>query len=299
MTNAVDFVEGANQSEGKSSRRPHSLWQLHRFSYSLGFHSLSRRHAKSVATLFLEPCNYWRNIEIPATLNHLRVQPGERVLDIGSPKLPSLFLSHRVGANVFATDIFSYFFEEYKHYLASIGPPPTGGGYQMEIQDARSLTYPDSHFDKVYAISVLEHIEDDGDSRAIREIARVLKPGGVCCLTVPFAFHYYESITVEEQYYKKIVDGKAPFYERHYDSEALQRRLLAPSGLLVESVEYFGERWFRFENFLNAFPRLLKILLAPCGPIFSKIFLTQLQGDARVAAKMAVVVLRKGKVSSS
>jgi len=299
MSQAGKSVEAQKGLEVRASIRPHSLWEFYRFSYVLGLRSLSRRHAKSVAALFLEPCNYWRNIEIPAVLNHLRVQPGEHVLDVGSPKLPSLFLSHRVGANVRATDLFPYFFEEYSHYLARLGKPAGDGGYQMEVQDARSLAYPDRHFEKAYAISVLEHIEDEGDTRAIREIARVLKPGGVCCLTVPFASRYYESTISKELYYRKPVDGKPVFYERHYDSEALWRRLLAPSGLRVEKVEYFGERWISFEHLYSSFPRLLRILLAPWGPLFSKMFLYRLREESSGTAKMALVVLRKDDVSRS
>ena len=38
----------------------------------------------------------------------LHLRPGQRVLDIGSPKLPSLFLAARLGAKVHATDPVSY-----------------------------------------------------------------------------------------------------------------------------------------------------------------------------------------------
>lgn len=51
--------------------------------------------------------------------------------------------------------------------------------FHAEIQDARNLhLYSDNYFDRVSAISTLEHIPNDGDSIAIKEMSRVLKPGG-------------------------------------------------------------------------------------------------------------------------
>lgn len=53
----------------------------------------------------------------------------------------------------------------------------------VERGDICSMPFADESFDLVLATDVIEHVEDDG--RALREIARVLKPGGVVLLTVP------------------------------------------------------------------------------------------------------------------
>ena len=45
------------------------------------------------------------------------------------------------------------------------------------------LPYPDASFDVVTATEVIEHLEDF--RRVVREIYRVLKPGGVCILSTP------------------------------------------------------------------------------------------------------------------
>lgn len=47
-----------------------------------------------------------------------------------------------------------------------------------------SLNFPDDHFDLVLTADVLEHVRDLG--RALGEIARVLKPGGLHLFTVPY-----------------------------------------------------------------------------------------------------------------
>lgn len=48
---------------------------------------------------------------------------------------------------------------------------------------AESLPFPDSAFDLVLALDVLEHLEDD--RAGLSEITRVVKPGGFVLLTVP------------------------------------------------------------------------------------------------------------------
>jgi SAM-dependent methyltransferase len=52
------------------------------------------------------------------------------------------------------------------------------GGYTpgMEILDLQNIRKPDCTYDVVLCIHVLEHVEDD--AKAMREIYRILKPGG-------------------------------------------------------------------------------------------------------------------------
>lgn len=51
------------------------------------------------------------------------------------------------------------------------------------VIDLRRCDVPDASYDMVYASHVLEHIDDD--ARAIAEIHRILRPGGVAVLPVP------------------------------------------------------------------------------------------------------------------
>jgi SAM-dependent methyltransferase len=53
----------------------------------------------------------------------------------------------------------------------------------VEASDVLRLPYPDDAFDKVILSEVLEHIVDD--SAALREVRRVVKPGGIVAITVP------------------------------------------------------------------------------------------------------------------
>jgi len=53
---------------------------------------------------------------------------------------------------------------------------------RYEIQNAYELSYPDAAFDSVVGSSVLHHLEIE---EALREIYRVLKPGGTIYFTEP------------------------------------------------------------------------------------------------------------------
>ncbi len=57
-------------------------------------------------------------------------------------------------------------------------------GYDVDLGDAtQGLNYQDASFDTVSALDVIEHNEDD--MSILREIHRVLKPGGHAVITVP------------------------------------------------------------------------------------------------------------------
>jgi len=79
------------------------------------------------------------------------------------------------GANIVAVDVSPDLLEIAK---ANSSAP----NVRYEIQNAYELSYPDAVFDSVVGSSVLHHLEIE---KAIREIYRVLKPGGTIYFTEP------------------------------------------------------------------------------------------------------------------
>lgn len=51
------------------------------------------------------------------------------------------------------------------------------------LEDARRLSYPDAAFDLVVSTDVIEHVPDS--AAMLREVARVLRPGGAAVITFP------------------------------------------------------------------------------------------------------------------
>ena len=56
-------------------------------------------------------------------------------------------------------------------------------GSAMVCMDITDIQFPDNSFDAILCSHVLEHVRDDG--RAMRELRRILKPGGWALLQVP------------------------------------------------------------------------------------------------------------------
>jgi SAM-dependent methyltransferase len=126
-------------------------------------------------------------------------------------------------------------------------------GLDLRVEDARALSFGDGAFDAVACVSVIEHVQGDGDAAAMAEMWRVLRPGGVVHLTTNVAARAHDVLTARPVY------GEAPspdgrhFFERRYSAASLRERLL---GLPweVAAQEYVVERRPVHEGFFAARP---------------------------------------------
>lgn len=78
---------------------------------------------------------------------------------------------------------------------------------QMDIQ---AIPFPDMSFDLIIANHVLEHVADD--KAALREISRVLRPGGLAILQTPFSGvlqHVFEDEGVASDELREFVYGQS------------------------------------------------------------------------------------------
>ena len=108
--------------------------------------------------------------------------------------------------------------EEWCRYIESKG----SGKIIGECADIQKLHYGDSTFDKVVCISTLEHVIDD--KAGMKEMVRVLKPGGLLLLTTEYNPNWSKSYSE--------IDGS---YYRVYDKAGLQELL---KDFIVESILY-------------------------------------------------------------
>ena len=55
-----------------------------------------------------------------------------------------------------------------------------------------ALPFPSNTFAQAYLLEAIEHLDEDEGERALREIARVCRPGGTCLITTPnYSSHWH------------------------------------------------------------------------------------------------------------
>jgi SAM-dependent methyltransferase len=226
---------------------PHNELKYYAFGLRAGFANLLgnglQLGIKKTAGKITQPINsYTRFPEYygfdKAISDHLaRMPEGSRpaILDVGSPKVLGLYLGQRTSAELILSDISELNVDEYKVMWRAI-EKKAKGKVTFSLQDARALQFPGAQFDIVYSMSVLEHIEGEtGDSGAVSELLRVLKPGGLLVLSVPFGGGYMEQRRIGfSGAARKTGDREAYFFQRIYDRGTFQSRILDHLGELKD-----------------------------------------------------------------
>ena len=261
-----------------------SEYRYYRFGLSLGLANLRRNGLvlgwKKTLGKIAQPINsytrfpeYWYfEQEIARHLASLS-RSRSAILDVGSPKLVGLFLAVHYPIDLHLTDITPLNLDEYK-VLWELVRPRARGSVVFSTQDARALPYPDSTFDVVYAMSVVEHVEGSaGDTAAIRELMRVLRPGGRLVISVPFGPRYVEQFRVGlAGAAERTSDDRPRFFQRIYDVATVRTRLIGEASGLAD-VTMTSVRRER-AGLARAFGRAgenVRALLGWTSPLLSKI----------------------------
>ena len=118
-----------------------------------------------------------------------------------------------------------------------------------EIIDIQNIPYEDNYFDLIYCSHILEHVPDD--RKAMKELYRVLKPGGTTLILVPingiaFELPYDENKTLEDE--RINTDELREKYYGQFDHVRLYgkdfKQRLIESGFTVSSDDFIKKLGF-------------------------------------------------------
>jgi SAM-dependent methyltransferase len=102
--------------------------------------------------------------------------------------------------------------------------------------DITNIGFPDESFDRLVCIHVLEHVNDDG--KALSELYRVLKKGGIAIINVPFEKereHTYEDPSITDPLERRKHFGQAD-HVRIYGKDFIER--FVKPGFKIEFADY-------------------------------------------------------------
>jgi SAM-dependent methyltransferase len=179
----------------------------------------------------LDPSPTWQPFPpVPDTLALL--QPGAVIVDLGAG-------GRRITPGTIAIDYSPY--------------PGTN-----VCSDAHRLGLRDASVDCVFSTGTFEHIADP--PAALAEIRRVLKPGGLVHLEVPFVFPFHPDPLDNTRW---TAEGLASFCARHGFEKVRQGTHMGPASALNMVLIEYARCWFEGRVMRRLAYLALAILLTP------------------------------------
>jgi SAM-dependent methyltransferase len=180
-------------------------------------------------------------------IEYLDPQPGDHILDCGCGMGFYLYVLTELG----------------KFHLTGYDGDPqamafarrqlAGRGVGLLFGDIQRLALPDAAFDKILFTEVLEHLDDD--LGGLRQLWRVLRPGGTLALTVPNALYpfLWDPINrvLEDWFQRPIRTGTfAGIWANHvrlYTRPQLEE-VVTGAGFVIEDVRWLTHYCFPFSH---------------------------------------------------
>jgi SAM-dependent methyltransferase len=165
----------------------------------------------------LEDVYWWfiarRQLAVEVLAREIAGRPDARILDVGCGTGSNLSafarLGHAVGIDM-STDALQFCRQR--------------GVERVALSEIESLPFPDATFDVITAMDILEHTDDD--LAALRELRRVLRPGGLLLSTVPaYGFLWSEH-------------DEALKHRRRYTAHELRNKMTV-TDFQIERTSYF------------------------------------------------------------
>ena len=218
----------------------------------------------------------WRLIEYPGVTRILEAEPGTRILDIGSGTSSYPLMLAQRGATVIALEL-EFARAEWQRTKARqlhLNVLPVVG-------DGRALPFASNTFTRITSVSAIEHIPNDREVGV--EMGRVLAPGGIAALSVPYTFRERQAFFRGLKSFERIAPNE--FVQvgrgnlvRFYTDDDLDSHFAQPMHAQIERKSFFGRallndhyhetRWNRYWTHFIVKDLLLTWLVYPLEELF-------------------------------
>ena len=184
------------------------------------------------------------------TSKHLR--PGATILEGGCGLGQNLFSLHKMGYKAYGIDYASDTVVRVKKYHPELS---------LICGDVMALPFPDNYFDGYWSLGVIEHFYD-GFEPILKEMKRVIKPGGYLFLTFP-CMSWYRRKKASEGKYKDWMPTALnirKFYQFALDAGAVAEEFEANGFVVIKKSSLAGFKGFKDEMTNIGLKRLLQKL---------------------------------------
>jgi SAM-dependent methyltransferase len=165
----------------------------------------------------------WTELRLQTVAELVEPRPGDRVLDLGcAAGAITDFLSQH-GCRVVGVDVEPRAIEKARSVFPS---------REFVLADVRSLPFEAGSFDKAVAADLVEHVDDETFRSMLRELRRVLVPGGTLTIYTPNPRHVIERLKAHD-----LVLAQNPTHIGLRDARRLEH-VLREEGFAVDRLEW-------------------------------------------------------------
>lgn len=153
----------------------------------------------------------------------------KKLLDVGMGFGFDIITKHREGYSCYGIDLDKSRIEKTREMFRR-----NGVDAELKVGSATRLPFKKNFFDDVICFHVIEHVKED--EKAIREIHRVLRKGGVLHLRVPHIHNLHTK-------FHMMIGARYPYTDRTHVREYEKKQvadLIAANGFKIKSVSQSG-----------------------------------------------------------
>ncbi len=189
-------------------------------------------YESQVELLFAGSAGAMHRQVLPPLVRELRERPKPRILDLACGTGPVLRMLHTAlpHAQLFGVDLSPHYIARARERLGDVMP------LSLVVENAETLPFVDGYFDAVTNVYLMHELPPDVRDRVLREVARVLVPGGLFVLAD--SVQIADAPAIARQLDSFPVRFHEPFY-RQYSRDDMAARLRRAGLEPIDTQQHF------------------------------------------------------------